>query len=317
MRPRSRSLTVLMVAVVLSAAPALMSWSAPTSELSRLAVSAGQREAAGDGYDDRYITVEGRRVHYLDWGTPGKQPFVMLHGIRRSAHRFDTFAPHFRGDYHVIAVDMRGHGDSDWHPDAAYLVEDYVKDLEVLVEQLGLRDMVLTGASTGGRVAQVYAGLHPERVAKLIVEDVGPERPESIASGFSRNAERNAEGWATEEELVQSQLQPGTAITEEMVRRWIRQETKRREDGRLVWKYDPDIAKGFVVTELWEYVSRIQAPTLYVLGGNSTIVPPATQERLKATLPHVEVVTVPDAGHYPRLDRPDVYLAIVKAFLAR
>ena len=101
-----------------------------------------------------------------------------------------------------------------------------------------------------------------------------------------------------------------------MLRHWVRQETKRREDGRLVWKYDPDIAKGFVSTQLWEYVSRIQAPTLYVLGGNSTIVPEVTQEQMKATLPRVEVVTVPDAGHYPRLDAPEVYLAIVKAFLA-
>lgn len=316
MCPRSRSLTVLM-AVVLFAAPVLMSWSSPTSWLSLFAASAGQREDAGEGYEGHYITVEeGRRVHYLDWGTPGEQPFVMLHGIRRSAYRFDTFAQHFRGDYHVIAMDMRGHGDSDWHPDDAYLVEDYVKDLEVLVEQLDLRDIVLTGASTGGRVAQVYAGLHPDRVAKLIVEDVGPERPESIASGFSRRSERDAGGWASEAEVLESLRRPGTAITEEMLRHWVRQETKRREDGRLVWKYDPDIAKGFVSTQLWEYVSRIQAPTLYVLGGNSTIVPEVTQEQLKATLPRVEVVTVPDAGHYPRLDAPEVYLAIVKAFLA-
>jgi pimeloyl-ACP methyl ester carboxylesterase len=127
------------------------------------------------GYTDRFVVNEGRRIHYLDWGSAEKTPFIMLHGIGRSAHSYDYIAPHFLREYHVIAMDLRGHGDSDWHPAAAYLVEDYVKDLERLVEQLNLSGIVLTGSSTGGRVAQVYAGLHPERVAKLIVEDVGPE----------------------------------------------------------------------------------------------------------------------------------------------
>jgi pimeloyl-ACP methyl ester carboxylesterase len=122
-------------------------------------------------------------------------------------------------------------------------------------------------------------------VAKLIVEDVGPERPENISSGFTQRAQRDAQGWASEKELLQTLRQPGSRVTEDMLQEWIPHETKRREDGRVVWKYDPSIAKGFVPTELCEYVRRIQAPTLYVLGGNSSIVPQAAQERLKATLP--------------------------------
>src|SRR5579872_4201793 len=84
-------------------------------------------------YQDRFATVNGLRIHYLDWGNAGKPPFLMLHGIARHAHSFDHIAPHFRDNYHVIAMDMRGHGDSDWSPDGAYLVEDYVKDVEGLV----------------------------------------------------------------------------------------------------------------------------------------------------------------------------------------
>ena len=89
----------------------------------------------------------------------------MLHGIGRVAHTFDHIATHFNRNYHVMAVDMRGHGDSDWDPQGAYLVEDYVKDIEGLAEQLHLRNIVMWGNSTGGRVAQVFAGLHPELVA--------------------------------------------------------------------------------------------------------------------------------------------------------
>ncbi|MCU1274241.1 MAG: alpha/beta hydrolase fold protein, partial [Bryobacterales bacterium] len=130
--------------------------------------------AAQTPYQDRFITVNGLRLHYLDWGSPDKQPFIMLHGIGRVAHSFDHIAPTFNRDYHVMAIDMRGHGDSAWSPEGAYLVQDYAKDLEAFVAQLNLRNMVLLGNSTGGRVVQVYAGMHPERVAKLVVEDVGP-----------------------------------------------------------------------------------------------------------------------------------------------
>jgi esterase len=79
---------------------------------------------------DRFITVNGLRIHYLEWGAEGNQPLIMLHGIGRVAHTFDHIAPHFAGKYHVIAVDMRGHGDSSWDPKGAYLVEDYTKDIE-------------------------------------------------------------------------------------------------------------------------------------------------------------------------------------------
>ena len=268
------------------------------------------------GFQDRFLTNDGRRVHYVDWGTAGRPVFVMLHGIGRSAHSYDHIARELRGDYHVIAMDLRGHGDSDWRADGAYLVEDYVKDLERLVDELGLRNLVLTGSSTGGRVAQVYAGLHPDRVAKLIVEDVGPERPESISRGFGQRAGRDAEGWASADELLATLRRGPTRVSEAQHRNWIRYETRRLPGGRVAWKYDPSVTQGFVPTELWDHVRRMTSPTLYLLGANSTIVPPETQRRLKALGPHIEVVSVPDAGHYPHQETPEVFLAVVRAFLA-
>src|SRR5262249_43940956 len=122
---------------------------------SGLAAQTGGRPA----YVDRYATVGGLRLHYLDWGNPSRPPMILLHGIARHAHTFDHIAADYARDHHVIALDMRGHGDSDWSPQAAYLVEDYVKDLEGLVDQLGLSRLTLQGNSTGGRVVQVFAGL--------------------------------------------------------------------------------------------------------------------------------------------------------------
>jgi esterase len=268
-------------------------------------------------YQDGHLTVNGLRIHYLDWGTRGKQPFIMLHGIGRTAHTFDHIAPHFTRDYHVIAIDMRGHGDSAWHPDGAYLVEDYVKDVEAIIERLNLRKVVLTGNSTGGRVAQVYAGLHPENVAALVVEDVGPERPNEIASNFARRVEQDANGWASEEELVATLVKGGGRISEPLQRTHARYGTTRRDDGRLVWKRDPNLVKGFVPTELWQYVSKITSPTIYLLGGTSTIVPAETQQRLKRTLPRCEILVMPGIGHYPHLEAPEQFVAAVTSFLSR
>jgi esterase len=265
---------------------------------------------------DRFVTVNGLKIHYLDWGNPTRPPLILLHGIGRIARTFDHLAPKFTSDYHVIAVDMRGHGDSDWHPQSAYLVEDYVKDIEGLVDQLRLQNLTLLGNSTGGRVVQVYAGLHPERVRALIVEDVGPERPRSIADGFARSVERDAKGWASEEELL-AQLKSGNAgVSDDQLRAYARYGTKRDANGRLIWKRDPGLAKGFVETELWQYVRRIKAPTIYILGGRSTIVPPEAQEQLKKTIPGVQIVTMPGLGHYPDQEKPEEFVAIVKKFLA-
>jgi pimeloyl-ACP methyl ester carboxylesterase len=267
---------------------------------------------------DSFVTVGGLRIHYLDWGAPEKPPLIMLHGIGRVAHTFDHIAPKFASKYHVMAVDMRGHGDSGWDTKGAYLVEDYVKDIEGLAEQLRLRNIVIWGNSTGGRVAQVFAGLHPDLVAAVISEDVGPERPSQLADNVARQLKQeDATGWASEEELL-SQLKTSYPRTsEEILRSLSHYGIKKLADGRVIWKRDPAIANGFVPTELWRFVRQIKPPIIYVLGGRSTVVPAATQEELKKALPQAEIVTVAGAGHYPSEESPAEFLAIVEKFLSR
>ena len=201
-----------------------------------LALSAGVAHAQPA---DRFATVNGLRIHYLEWGTSGKQPMILLHGIGRVAHAFDHLAPHFSKSYYVIAVDMRGHGDSDWDPQGNYLVEDYVRDIEGLVAQLKLRNIVLWGNSTGGRVAQVFAGLHPDLVSAVIAEDVGPERPREISDRRATRMSQEEKGWASLDELL-AQLKKDNPLTSEQVLRNLAQYgSKQSADGRIVWKRDP------------------------------------------------------------------------------
>ena len=251
----------------------------PTLVLSLLrAVPAAQTAAAAPApaaYTDRTATVNGLRVHFLEWGSPSKPALILLHGISKHAHTFDHIAPDFARDYHVLAVDMRGHGDSGWSPEGAYLVE------------------------------------------RLIVEDVGPERPQDIADSFARQVRQDADGWASEDDLVKQLVARNQRTPEALLRTYAHFGLKKRDDGRLVWKRDPNLVKGFVVTELWEQISKITSPTLYVIGGASRIVPAATQERLKQTLPNVEIVTMPGLGHYPNEENTAGFLAIVNPFLKR
>jgi pimeloyl-ACP methyl ester carboxylesterase len=266
---------------------------------------------------DLFVTVNGLRLHVVETGeaSAGRPAIILLHGIARHAHTFDHIAGEFARTYRVLAVDMRGHGESAWSQQGAYLVQDYVKDLEGLVDELRLTRVTLLGNSTGGRVAQVYAGLHPDSVRKLVVEDVGPERPQNIADAFARRVEQEKNGWASEDELVAQLVTQNRRTPEPLLRTYAHFGLKRRDDGRLIWKRDPNLVKGFVETELWDSVRKITAPTLYVIGGGSRIVPPETQQKLKDTLPNVRIVVMPGLGHYPDEEDTAGFMKIVTQFL--
>ena len=271
---------------------------------------------AGAAPADRNVTVNGLNIHYLDWGSAGKPPLILLHGIARTARTFDHVAPHFTANYHVLAVDMRGHGDSAWDPQGSYVVEDYVKDIAALIAHLKLRNIVLWGNSTGGRVAQMIAGLHPELVTAVIVEDVGPERPREVSNSRADRMAKEAEGWATADDMLVQVKKENPRTPEPVLKELVRYGSKQRADGRIVWKRDPAILNGFVPTELWSTVRLIKAPIIYILGGASTIVPLDTQQEIKAALPQAEIVTLPGLGHYPSDEQPAQFLAVADRFLA-
>jgi pimeloyl-ACP methyl ester carboxylesterase len=281
------------------------------------AASLAAQQSPANPPAEGFIAAGGLRLHYVQWGNPNAPPLVLLHGIDRIARTFDHIAPRFADRYRVIAMDLRGHGDSGWDAQGRYLVEDHANDLEALVRTLGLRNITLWGNSTGGRVVQVFAGLHPELVSAVIAEDVGPERPRSIADAYARRVKQEESGWASPEELLAQMRRAAQPLPDAVLEPYVRYGTKRRDDGRLVWKRDPNLVKGFVETELWRYVRNIKAPILYVLGGRSTIVPPATQEELKKALPQVRIVTMPGLGHYPSDEKPDEFVRIVNEFLSR
>ena len=124
---------------------------------------------------DRFIDANGLRLHYLDYGNDGAPWVVCVHGLSGNAHNFDALAPHLAAKYHVISVDVRGRGDSQWGPPTEYLPQNYVTDLARMLEGLGAARVSLIGTSMGGIISMTYAGGWPERVERLVVNDIGPE----------------------------------------------------------------------------------------------------------------------------------------------
>src|SRR5687768_10375182 len=122
-------------------------------------------------YSDRYVEVGGLKLHYQDFGTAGKPVVLCLHGGAAHGHWFDYVAPGFTPDFHVLALDQRGHGDSQWASPPAYAYSDYAADLDKVAAKLDLRDFVLIGHSMGGMVALVYAATYPGRMKRLVVVD--------------------------------------------------------------------------------------------------------------------------------------------------
>ena len=117
------------------------------------------------------------RLHYVDWGNPTAPPLILVHGGRDHCRSWDWVALALKDRYHVIAPDLRGHGDSEWVNGSGYSMIDYVYDLAQLVRQKHLAPVTLLGHSLGGRVCLEYAGIYPERVARLIaIEGLGPSR---------------------------------------------------------------------------------------------------------------------------------------------
>ncbi len=123
---------------------------------------------------DKSVTANGLKLHYLDWGTVGKPPMVLLHGLRGHAHSWDDVSAAMCRDFHVLALDQRGRGDSDWAPDGDYTTPAYVADLAAFSEILGLASFVLVGHSMGGRNSIAFTARYPEKANKLVLVDIGP-----------------------------------------------------------------------------------------------------------------------------------------------
>lgn len=269
-------------------------------------------------YQDRTLTLRGLRFHYLDWGSESKPPFVLLHGGAQTAHSWDDFAPTVRDDYHVYALDQRGHGDSQWAPDGNYSRNTQCEDVAAFVAALQLPSFVLAGLSMGGINAITYTARYPETVRALIIVDVGPEiqtRGRENIQNFTRIDELDSF-----EAFVERAHRFNSRRSLENLRQRLSHNLRQLPNGKWTWKFDQQRLggggrSGVGPEGLWEDVHKIHCPTLIIRGGESDILTPEAAKRLQAAIPNSRLTVVPGAGHSVMGDNPEGFAAAVQEFL--
>lgn len=271
--------------------------------------------------DDRFVETGGLRFHYLDWGNGHLPHLVFLHGFAQQAHSWDFAALSLRDLYHIVSLDLRGHGDSDWSPDGEYRQDDYLSDLDVILGAIGLQHAVLCGLSLGGRLAFLYASQHPEVVRGLIVVDAAPVMQTPGARRIRQFVEGVDEWDSFEEMVLHVARYTRRRRPLEQIRGSLRHSSHRRDDGKWTWKYDPRLRKPRPdrppshEDDLWATLSAVRCPTLFVRGAQSDVVSQETAERAAEAVPGAGLEVVDAAGHLVPGDNPVGFASAVRPFL--
>ena len=273
------------------------------------------------------------RLHYVDWGNGTAPPLILVHGGRDHCRNWDFVAERLAHRYHIIAPDLRGHGDSQWAQSGAYNAASFVYDLAQLIDSLKLAPVTIIAHSLGGMIALRYAGLFPDRVSRIVaIEGLGFS-PKSIAE---RNAQpfharlatwmgeqralagRQPKRYATLDEAVARMRAENKHLSERQALHLTRFGVNQNEDGTYSWKFDnylrswpPSDMTHAETEELW---GRIICPTLLVYGGDSWASNPETDGRVHH-FKSARVVSIPGASHWVHHDQLNAFMAVTEAFL--
>lgn len=274
------------------------------------------------------------RLNYVDWGNPEAPPLILQHGGRDHCRSWDWVAAELRKDWHVMAPDLRGHGDSAWSPDGNYSTYSYIYDFAQFVEQSGYDKVTIIGHSLGGSITSRFTGLYPEKVSKLVnIEGLGPP-PAIIARRKERGFANTMREWIGDRRKAAGRLprryptieaayarmkEENAYLSDEQARHLTINGINRNEDGTFSWKFDnylnvwpPVEAPDADIRDLW---SAISCPLLLLWGKDSWATSPASDGRLEF-FRNARLLEYENAGHWLHHDQFDRFLTDVRAFLA-
>lgn len=265
---------------------------------------------------DGEVTVNGLRLHYLEWGERGSPDMVLLHGLTSHAHSWDTLAAALADRYHIIALDQRGHGDSQWPADGSFRTEDYVADAKAVADALGLKSFVLIGLSMGAHNGIAFTATHPEMVTHLAPIDIPPAMA-PLEERRARQASMPAQPrvFDSEEAAFQHNRAQNPRPPEDVQRHRVHHSLKPAADGKVELKYDPNAPRNWDTADLWDRLPAITCPVLVIRGAESEVLSAAVAEREAAAFANGRLVTIAGSGHPVPLDRPVEFEQAVRAFL--
>ena len=272
---------------------------------------------------DREVELNGLRFHYLDWGNAKRPPVVLLHGGRLTAHTWDLAALLLRHKYHLIALDQRGHGDTQWTPEAELgrdSGELMLEDTRQFIDHLGYGRVALVGMSMGGMNAFRYAARHGERLTALCIVDVAPE---ALREGQVEMADfaRATETLDRFDDFLERSQRFMPHRPAAHLRYSLHHSLKQTPSG-YTWKYDarprPDGGADPEARRnaLWEDVRKIATPTLLLRGTESKILSREVAERTVKEMRDARLVDIQRATHNVQSDNPVDFAAALDAFLS-
>ena len=259
---------------------------------------------------------------------------ILIHGGRDHCRNWDWVAEHFRNDYHIIAPDLRGHGDSEWMRGGSYNQIDYVYDIAQLLDQKGMAPVTVIGHSLGGSIALLYTALFPQNVRKLVaIEGMGPP-PAMIKARINQSLGPRVHDWmadlrklsgrlvrryATLEDAFQRMQTENPHLSKERTRHLTIHGSNQNEDGTYSWKFDNYVRafapSGIPFEDIWAMFTEITCPTLLVRGLESWASDPIADGRAKNFSCPLEVASFADAGHWVHHDQLEAFVGRTREFL--
>ncbi|MFH2011104.1 MAG: alpha/beta hydrolase [Pseudomonadota bacterium] len=269
---------------------------------------------------DRYLDINGLRLHYLDWGNYEHQPMLLLHGFLSHAHAWDDFALNFRSCYHVIALDQRGHGESEWPEDAAYILDNHFADIAHFVEALNLRKIILVGHSMGGRNALFYTACTPHNIERLILIDIRVGNDPLASEALRHLLDSIPLQVNSIDEIVEKVQTIYPYLSHEICSRMASYGFKQMPDGKFIPRDDIRMRQqsqqsGYLVEDLWPFLENIPCPTMLIRGKESPFLSREDAERVCKIIPNAEWEEIPRATHMPVQENPTAFNKVVSHFL--
>jgi pimeloyl-ACP methyl ester carboxylesterase len=270
---------------------------------------------------DEIVELRGLRFHYRDWASVRADApvLVVLHGYTSHARSWDAFAAGMTDRYRVVALDQRGHGQSDWAPADRYGIEDMADDLAALVSALGLEYFSLLGLSMGGMVTMEYAGRRPPELAAAVIVDIGPELIRAGSQRIGANVAA-ADIFPTREAAFAAARADNPRPPEAHHRQRVYSGLMRTADGQWTFRYDRALRSAGALRirdreTAWRSCAAIGVPTQIIRGEQSDLFAADVAARMVETIADARLVEVKNAGHSVPLDAPEGFLAAARTFL--
>jgi len=267
----------------------------------------------------KYLQLEHVTLHYLDYGGPGPRTFVLVHGGGANAHWFDFVGPALARYCRVLAVDLRGHGDSSWAEPPVYTFEAHMQDLRALFHAEQLSAPLLMGHSMGGILLTQYTGTWPQDVGALVVCDSRPVYSDEAADLLQQMGRRPGREYPTlDEYIAHFRIRPDGLRAPQEVHHYIARSAARQlSSGMWVHKIDRRVYAQRTSVNTLLFWQRIICPALVLRAEHSPRLTPALLQQIREVCPYMEWADVADAGHHLMLDQPEQTVALVCKFLQR